>query len=110
MRECGGLPVWVDESSILFSADLARGMEIVLASEPDAVRCMWRAALTFGMSAMVRAVEFALDACRAEVFDDTQHMTARETWLRCRGQASGTRRCGCGSARTCRFYAGRITR
>ena len=59
-------------------ADLAREMEIALASEPDAVRCMWRAALTFGMSAMARAVEIALDAGRAEVFDDTQHMTVRD--------------------------------
>jgi hypothetical protein len=30
------------------------------------------------MSAMARAVEFALDAGRAEAFDDTQHMTARD--------------------------------
>ena len=35
-------------------------------------------ALTFGMSAMARAVEIGLDAERAEVFDDTQHMTARD--------------------------------
>ena len=59
-------------------ADLARGMDVALAREPDAVRLMWRAALTFGMSAMARAVEFALDAGRAEAFDDTQHMTARD--------------------------------
>ena len=94
-------------------ADLARGMEIALASEPDAVRCMWRAALTFDMLAMARAVEIALDAGRREVFDDTQHMTARDVAAVQRagyGQASGTRQCGCASARTCRFYAGRITR
>ena len=59
-------------------ADLARGMDIALASEPVAVRLMWRAALTFGMSAMARAVEIALDAGRVDVFDDTQHMTARD--------------------------------
>ena len=64
-------------------ADLARGMDVALASEPVAVRLMWRAALTFGMSAMAlrwrgRCVEIALDAGRAEVFDDTQHMTARD--------------------------------
>ena len=39
---------------------------------------MWRSAPTFGMSAMARAVEIGLDAGRAEVFDDTQHMTARD--------------------------------
>ena len=31
-----------------------------------------------GASAMARAVEIGLDAGRAEVFDDTQHMTARD--------------------------------
>ena len=41
-------------------ADLARGMDVALASEPVAVRLMWRPALTFGMSAMARAVEIAL--------------------------------------------------
>ena len=45
-------------------ADLARGMAIVLVStEPEMVRCMWRAALTFGMSAMARAVEIACTRC-----------------------------------------------
>jgi hypothetical protein len=57
-------------------ADLARGMQVALVSEPKASRLMWRAALTFGMSAMARACEIGLDAGRAEVFDDTQHMTA----------------------------------
>ena len=39
---------------------------------------MWRAALTFGMSAMAPAVEFAIDAGRAEVFDPSQHMVAAD--------------------------------
>jgi hypothetical protein len=57
-------------------ADLVAGMAVVLADglEGD----MWRAALTFGMSAMARAVEFALDAGRAEAFDPTQHMVASD--------------------------------
>ena len=59
-------------------ADLARGMDIALAMEPDAVCLMWRAALTLSMSAMARAVELALDAGRAEAFEETQHMTARD--------------------------------
>jgi hypothetical protein len=54
--------------------DLATGMAVVLDGglEGD----MWRAALAFGMSAMARAVEFALDAGRSEAFDASQHMTA----------------------------------
>jgi hypothetical protein len=59
-------------------ADLARGMQAALASEPEATRLMWRAALTFGMSAMARACEIGLDAERAEAFDETQHMTAHD--------------------------------
>jgi hypothetical protein len=56
--------------------DLAAGMAAVLdcSLEGD----MWRAALTFGMSAMARAVEFALDAGRSEVFEASQHMTAAD--------------------------------
>jgi hypothetical protein len=57
-------------------ADLVAGMAVVLDDglEGD----MWRAALSFGMSAMARAVEFALDAGRAEAFDPTQHMVASD--------------------------------
>jgi hypothetical protein len=57
-------------------ADLVTGMAGVLDDglEGD----MWRAALSFGMSAMARAVEFAVDAGRAEVFDPTQHMIASD--------------------------------
>ena len=58
--------------------DLAVGMELARASEPAAERAMWRAALTFGMSAMARAVEIALDAGKKEAFDPSQHMTARD--------------------------------
>jgi hypothetical protein len=36
------------------------------------------AALTFGMSAMARAVEFALDAGRAKQFEASQHMVASD--------------------------------
>jgi hypothetical protein len=59
-------------------SDLARGMRVALASEPTLTRLMWRAALTFGMSAMARACEIGLDAGRAEIFDGTQHMTAAD--------------------------------
>jgi hypothetical protein len=52
------------------------GMELALAAEPEVERAMWRAVLTFGMSAMARACEFALDAGRQETFDPSQHMTA----------------------------------
>jgi hypothetical protein len=58
--------------------DLAVGIEMVLSSKPPLERAMWSSALTFGMSAMARAVEFALDAGRQEKFDPTQHMTARD--------------------------------
>ena len=58
--------------------DLACGMKAALALESDVSRLMWRAALTFGMSTMARACEIGLDAGRAEVFDETQHMTARD--------------------------------
>jgi hypothetical protein len=58
--------------------DLAVGMELALAGETEASRAMWRAALMFGMSALARAVEFALDEGRGETFDSTQHMTARD--------------------------------
>jgi hypothetical protein len=59
-------------------ADLALGMQRALAGESELVRCMWRGLLTFGMSAMARAVEMSLDAERGEKFDETQHMTARD--------------------------------
>ena len=38
----------------------------------------WRAALTFGMSALARGVEFALDDSRGEVFEPSQHMTPED--------------------------------
>ena len=66
-------------------ADLALGMQAALESEPDSVRCMWRAALTFGMSAMARACEIAIDKEQHEVFDGTQHMTARDVAAVVRG-------------------------
>jgi hypothetical protein len=36
---------------------------------------MWRAALTFGMGAMARACEFALDVGRGEAFEISEHLT-----------------------------------
>jgi hypothetical protein len=56
--------------------DLAAGMAAVLGDDLEGD--MWRAALTFGESAMARAVEFALDAGRAEQFDTSQHMVASD--------------------------------
>ena len=35
----------------------------------------WRAALTFGFSALARGCEFSLDDSRGEVFDSSQHLT-----------------------------------
>ena len=51
-------------------ADLATGMgmERALEGEPRVERAMWRAALSFGMSAMARVVEFSLDVGRREAF------------------------------------------
>jgi hypothetical protein len=57
-------------------ADLAAGMAVVLHDSLEGD--MWRAALTFGMSAMARAVEFALDAGRAEQFEASEHMMASD--------------------------------
>jgi hypothetical protein len=59
-------------------ADLAAGMALALASELAVEQAMWRAALTFAMSALARAVEISLDVGRSEAFDPTQHMTARD--------------------------------
>ena len=53
-------------------ADLAAGRDAVQASP------MWRAALSFGLVALARGCEFALDAGRREAFDLTQHMTVED--------------------------------
>jgi hypothetical protein len=39
---------------------------------------MWRAALSFGLVALARGCEFALDAGRREAFDLTRHMTVED--------------------------------
>jgi hypothetical protein len=49
-------------------ADLAAGMRLLGLSR------MWRAALVFGMAAIARGVEFALDASRGEAFETSEHM------------------------------------
>ena len=82
-------------------ADLATGMERALEGEPRVERAMWRAALSLGMSAMARAVEFSLDVGRREAFDPSQHKTWPPTmWRRCSEGACSTRWCGWGSAKT----------
>ena len=53
-------------------ADLAVGMA---ASQQPRV---WRAALTFGVAAIARGVEFALDSERGETFEESEHMTAKD--------------------------------
>jgi hypothetical protein len=58
--------------------DLAGGMAIVMLELPKMEQHMWRSALTFGMSALARACEIAIDAGRHELFDPTQHMTASD--------------------------------
>lgn len=51
-------------------SDLACGMAVCAG-----VTQMWRAALTFGMQALARGCEFALDAGHGEVFQRSEHMT-----------------------------------
>lgn len=41
----------------------------------------WRAALTFGMAALARGVEFAIDGARGEAFAPSEHMTASDVAL-----------------------------
>ena len=55
-------------------ADLAAGMAARL-SDGSAASAMWRAALTFGVAALARGCEFALDAARKEVFELSEHIT-----------------------------------
>ena len=53
---------------------LAVGMERRYRAAAELERAMWRSALTFGLAALARACEFALDASRGEVFEPDQHM------------------------------------
>ena len=39
---------------------------------------MWRAALCFGFAALARAGEFALDATRHEIFEESEHITPND--------------------------------
>lgn len=59
-------------------AQLEAGMQVALRALPVLERLMWRAALTFAVTVLARGVEFALDAGRGEVFEETEHMTARD--------------------------------
>ena len=53
-------------------ADLAEGMS------RQSISTMWRAAVSFGLVALARGCEFALDSGRREAFDPTQHMTVED--------------------------------
>ena len=56
-------------------AALAEGMAVVRPGQN------WRAALTFGMAALARGIEFALDGARGEKFTVSEHMTAKDVKL-----------------------------
>jgi hypothetical protein len=52
--------------------DVAAGLELAGAS------LAWRALASFGMVAMARGCEMALDTARGEVFEESEHMTASD--------------------------------
>jgi len=65
---------------------LARGRAMVMAAMDEFHALMWEAALDFGMLALARGCEFAIDEQR-EKFDEEQHMTALDVTM---GENEGT--------------------
>jgi hypothetical protein len=57
--------------------ELRRGMDARLGDGSD-LSLMWRAALTFGVGALARGCEFALDDSRHEEFEVSEHITPRD--------------------------------
>ena len=63
-------------------AELRRGMDLCL-SDRSHDSLMWRAALTFGVGALARGCEFALDDSRREQFEVSEHITPRDVSFFC---------------------------
>ena len=56
-------------------SDLALSWSVVLPGH-SARDCMWRAATAFGVAALARGVEFAIDTGRGEVWEESEHVHA----------------------------------